>query len=384
MTTRWMLGAMLMVCGAAACSSSEAPSGAAAGGAGGDAGVAGTGSGGAGSAGVAGTGGGGPVVPIPSLALSGRAVDFQSGLPLTQTTVTTQGLTPPPTVSVSGADFRVTGIPPFSVFHLLAGSPPTHRSTYNVAFRVDAADVAGATAEVVSEALLAELATAFGVTPQPGTGVLIAKVVDATGAAKADIPRAAFLLGGAAPARGPFFLDAQKRAAPTATATTASGYAVFFDVVPGLVALSAPASAAVRFAGSDTPAAAGTVSLGVWTVSGGPAPAPTNVSLERDVLPIFLRRGCESCHSGSNVGRDLGALSLNGGADRVFRELTVELSPNYHVPRVNLGQPAASKLLTLPSAESPADLHPNVTFASDTDPDYQLILTWIKEGARNN
>lgn len=393
MTTKWTLRVAMLVgsltSSMAACSGDDAPGamigagGAGPGGASGAAGVAGApGAGGAGGAGAAGEGG--PIGPIPSLTLSGRAVDFQTGQALVQTTVTTAGLYPPPMVSVAGADFRVTGIPPFSVFHLLAGSPPTHRSTYNVASRVDAADVSGTTAEVVSEAFLGELATAFGVTPQPGTGVLIARVVDAAGAAKADVPRTAFLVGGAAPARGPYFLDAQKRAAPMASATTASGYAVFFDLVPGLTSLSAPAAGQVHFAGSDTPTAANTVSLGVWTVTNGAAPAPTNVSLARDILPIFLRRGCESCHSGSNVGRDLGALSLNGGPDRVFRELTVEVSPNYQVPRVNLAQPAASKLLTMPSAESPADRHPNVTFASDTDPDYLLILSWIKEGARNN
>ncbi len=43
-----------------------------------------------------------------------------------------------------------------------------------------------------------------------------------------------------------------------------------------------------------------------------------------------------------------------------------------------------SKLLTMPSFEQPADRHPNVTFASATDRDYQLILAWIKEGAKDN
>jgi hypothetical protein len=38
----------------------------------------------------------------------------------------------------------------------------------------------------------------------------------------------------------------------------------------------------------------------------------------------------------------------------------------------------------MPSAESPPDAHPNVTFTGPQDPDYVKILAWITEGAPNN
>jgi hypothetical protein len=36
----------------------------------------------------------------------------------------------------------------------------------------------------------------------------------------------------------------------------------------------------------------------------------------------------------------------------------------------------------MPSAETPADRHPNITFTGPSDRDFQLILVWIREGAK--
>jgi len=46
--------------------------------------------------------------------------------------------------------------------------------------------------------------------------------------------------------------------------------------------------------------------------------------------------------------------------------------------------PEKSLLLTMPSAESPPDSHPNVTFTGPQDPDYLKILVWVREGAKDN
>jgi hypothetical protein len=46
--------------------------------------------------------------------------------------------------------------------------------------------------------------------------------------------------------------------------------------------------------------------------------------------------------------------------------------------------PEKSLVLTMPSAESPSDPHPNVTFTGPQDPDYIKILVWLREGAKNN
>ena len=52
--------------------------------------------------------------------------------------------------------------------------------------------------------------------------------------------------------------------------------------------------------------------------------------------------------------------------------------------RVQTATPEKSLVLTMPSAESPPDAHPNVTFTGPQDPDYQKILVWIREGAKQN
>ena len=52
--------------------------------------------------------------------------------------------------------------------------------------------------------------------------------------------------------------------------------------------------------------------------------------------------------------------------------------------RVDLAAPEMSLVLTMPSAENPPDRHPNVTYSGPNDRDYQLILVWIREGAKLN
>ncbi len=341
-----------------------------------------------GSSGGDGGGGGGAdggVALGTTFKLSGMVTDFVSGQAVPgQATVNTSGLIPAPTVSVTGASYQISGIAPFSVFHVLAGAAPTHRSTYNMASTVDAADVTGVVSRALAETTLTAYQTAFAVTPMAGRGILIARTVDMTGSARAGIAATAFQLGGQAPPHTPLFLDTARAAAPAATSTTASGYVVFYDVMPGLVTVNATTASGFTFSGPQAPVAAGTVSLVDLVVTAGAVQPPTNVSFSTQVFPIFTRRGCETCHSGNGIGRDLGGLTLNGSTTLVFRELTQELSPNYNITRVNKAMPEMSKLLTMPSFEQPADRHPNVTFASASDRDYQLILAWIKEGAKDN
>lgn len=338
--------------------------------------------------GCGGDGGGAPGGPdagggIPSFSVSGQVIDFESGAAITgSATISLSGLNPPPTVSVTGAQFTITGIAPFSVFHLLSGSPPDYRNTYNVATTVDDHDVTGVTAQVVKEQFVTAMTTAFAVTPTAGTGIVLAHATDMAGAAKAGVPAAAFALAGGS---GPYFLDANKQPAPGVTSTTASGWIVFFNVPAGLASLAAAPGANYAIVAADAPVAAATVTLVDLTVTDGAAmPPPTNVSFSADVIPVFDRRGCANCHSGNGVGRDLGGLTLDGSANLIHRELTEEISPNFGTMRVNLGAPEQSLVLTMPGPESPPDPHPNVTFASAADPDYQIILAWIKEGAPQN
>jgi hypothetical protein len=328
---------------------------------------------------------GGDPGDVPSYRVSGTVVDFHSGEALTgSATVSTDGLSPPPTISVTGAAFTLDGVPPYSVFHLLTGSPPGYRSTYNVATEVIERDLTGVTAGALSEEYLAGLFAAFEVAPSAGN-ILITRAVDGGGAPVAGVPAGAFEVGGATPVAGPFFLDANLAPDPLADETSASGYAVFFQVPSGLVAVNAAEGSGYTMVMSLSPVAATAATLGVVEVTVGDAPGlPTGVSFAADVVPIFKSRGCEICHSGGGIGRDQGDLTLKGANNLIYRELTEEVSPKHMVLRVNLQSPADSLLLTMPSPASPPNGHPNVTFASPADPDYRIILGWITEGALQN
>ncbi len=311
-----------------------------------------------------------------SLTVKGDVVDFETGAAIGGTaTATTSGLVPAPMVTTQGASFEIQGIPENSAFQVLAGAPPTHRSTFSSTVVVLADDLAGIKVPAVSETYLARLSTAFGVTPTAAKGVVFVRAIDANGMPKAGVTTSSFVLTGSV---GPKFLDANLNPLPAATATSTSGWAVFFEVPLGIAALVPPGNVTVEMAAS--PVGAGVVTIADATVTDGAQVLPTNVSFANTVFPIFAARGCVACHSGGGPGKDLGGLHLDGGANLAYREL-VEERPN---TRVRLATPEMSLVLTYPSREDPPDRHPNITFASNADKDYLKILVWIREGAKNN
>lgn len=313
-----------------------------------------------------------------SRTVTGDVVDFQTNMPVSSAaSVTTSGLTPAPRIEAEGASFTITGVPENSAFQLLAGAPPTHRQTFSEAVVVGTEDVAEVHAPVVSEAFLGMLATRFEVTPTAARGVLLAQVVDETGAPKAGVDEANFAIAGGV--SGPYFLDANLMPAPTLTATSASGWVVFFEVNPGVVELAQAAAPTVTLEMPTSPVNAGAVTVAKVKATAGAPAMPANVSFAGQVVPIFSRRGCAACHSGNGPGRDLGGLTLDGGTKPIYRDLVME-DPT----RVVLAKPETSLVLTMPSREDPPDRHPNVTFTGPLDPDYLTILVWIREGAKEN
>lgn len=322
-------------------------------------------------------GGDDDAVPIGgALTVSGSIVDFQSGAAVgASVSVSVSGITPAPEISAEGAEFSITPIPENSIFQILA-SASGYRPTYSQAIEVRSADVHGLRVPVVSGAMIDAAAAAFDVTPTAAKGIVIVKLTDAGGAPRAGLPGAQLLLG--APATGPFFLNEDGSPAPDATSTTASGLAVWFEVTPGAVQVVAGANANVTVDMAVAPVTEGAITLGTAKVTdGAAAPLPTNVSFSQTVLPIFEARGCPACHTANGAGRDLGGLTLNGGAGNVYKELTTERA------RISLATPEMSLLLIKPLKEEPPN-HQNATFQNTQDPDYLKILVWIREGAKNN
>lgn len=313
-----------------------------------------------------------------ALRVRGEVVDFESNTTISSTaSISSSGLNPPPTITTQGATFTIDDIPENSAFQVLASSPPTHRATFSDTIVVTDSDVDDVKVPAVSEALLEELATAFGVTPSAAKGVLFVKLVDDTGAPKADVLGSSLLIAGSA--IGPKFLGPDLSPLPNATQSSSTGWVVFFEVPSGVVTIAAPVSATISV---DMPTSAigpGAVTIATAVV-GGQIVLPTNVSFKTTIFPIFSARGCVACHSGGGVGKDLGGLHLDGSANLAYRELVTE-RPGI---RVNLEMPEKSLVLTHPSREDPPDAHPNVTWTGPTDPDYLKILVWIREGAKDN
>lgn len=335
-----------------------------------------------------GTGGsanpGGTFAPS-SLQVTGQVVDFETGQPLTTSmTMATAALVPPPNVSTMGANYTLDSVPPYSAFFMIAGSPPDHRLTYNAPVSITNAPLTDVTASTVSNTYLGKLKDAFGSGVVAGTATLFVHAVDGNGAAETGVPAAAIALG-VTGAKGPFFLDAKVQPTANATATSASGWMVYFNVPAGTIKLAGGTGYSASAA--DTPAVADDVSiLEAKVVKGGTTPPPptTTVSFQNDVVPIFITRGCYNCHSGNGQGRRLGDLVLDGAVMKIYAALTQDISPNFNTTRVNLQFPEKSLVLTMPSYENPPDSHPTVVFTSSSDPDYVKILAWIKAGAKLN
>jgi hypothetical protein len=316
-----------------------------------------------------------------SLTVTGTVHDFQSGAEVMgAATVSTTALVPAPQITVAGAAFTIDGVPEFSAFQLLASVTNTHRPTYSQSIEVVSESIDGVEVKTVGEPFLASLASGFGVTPSAAKGILLLHLVDGSGAAKAGVAASNLVLEDATGAVGPKFLDAAMMPAMNATSSSMSGWAVFFEVPPGVVSLGTAATANVTLEMATSPVGNGTVTIAeVKVTDGAPAPLPTNVSFSTSVFPIFTARGCVGCHSGGGPGKDLGGLMLDTGTNPVYRELRTE-----NPLRADPMNPEKSLVLTMPSAESPADRHPNVTFTGPQDPDYLKILVWIREGAKQN
>ncbi len=325
--------------------------------------------------------GGGTTPPLGgALTITGQVVDFQSGQPIgVMPDIEVTGVNAAQ-VSVDNADFTIKDVPDNSSFQILATAAPTYAPTYSPAIYVTTSDVMGAKAYAVAASYLGQLETGFSVSASSTNGVVLMQLVDSSGAPKSGVPGSDIVLAGSTGSSGPHFLDASL-APSTATSSSSSGWAVFFNVPAGAVALGQAANATVTLSMTESPVAAGAVTIATVTVtSGAPPPAPTNVSFSQQVVPIFSNRGCTACHSGNKIGANLGDLALDGGANHIYSQLTNPLHPMI----IQVANPAKSLVLTMPSYENPPDAHPNVTFTGPQDPDYQKILAWITEGAKNN
>ncbi len=129
--------------------------------------------------------------------------------------------------------------------------------------------------------------------------------------------------------------------------------------------------------------------LGMLAVFSPLAPAPVNtvwasdepreVSFRHEVEPILTRAGCNAgaCH-GTPGGKNGFRLSLRG-YDPALDILT--LTREVHARRLDLLDPAASLILRKATAQVP---HEGGQRLTPSDTQYNLLLRWIAEGARDD
>jgi hypothetical protein len=102
------------------------------------------------------------------------------------------------------------------------------------------------------------------------------------------------------------------------------------------------------------------------------------ISFRNDVMPVFMRNGCNSggCH-GASRGKDGFRLSLFGyDPDGDYQKLTREQIGR----RINLALPETSMVLTKSSGEAP---HTGGKVFSKESESYQLLHRWLEAGAPN-
>jgi hypothetical protein len=106
---------------------------------------------------------------------------------------------------------------------------------------------------------------------------------------------------------------------------------------------------------------------------------PRAVSFRHEVEPILTRAGCNAgaCH-GTPSGKNGFRLSLRG-YDPALDILT--LTREVHARRLDLLDPAASLLLRKATAQAP---HEGGQRLTPGDTQYNLLLRWITEGARDD
>ena len=334
------------------------------------------------------------LAPGDTLRVSGIVVDFQTGDPVYDATVTTLGLNPVSEGALAGSEYQLY-TPPYSAFHILAGAEPLYMLTVGAPVQVDGAAIEAVPAETMRRAYISLLAGIYGVTPTPGYAIVFAQAVYPDGRPRAGLGPDAFELPDASTVRGPYFLADDLGPDPDAYETGARGYFVLFDVPEGAATFIPGLEADYAITGTS-PTYRDAVTIMKVTIAdrdpGAPPPLPGEpadpsppvegpLAFVTDIMPVFVRNGCIVCHSAGGEGYDQGGLNLTGDPRLVHEELTVEVSPNHDVVRTNSAYPAGSLLLTMPSFEDPPDVHPNAIFLDEYARDYLLLRTWTEQGA---
>jgi len=329
-----------------------------------------------------------PPVVAQSVRVSGKAMDYFTGLVLDSSTVSTDGIDPQKSAtSVADGSYAIDDIP-FASSLFLSATHANYRSTRNTpttiadqpvlqdVYVMSIPDVSrqyvtgGFGQPTLGKAFLAaEMKTELG-TPLEGIPLANITLVDSAGVAVPDT-------------KGPLFFGANGDVDPALTVATAfqgrSRVAVF-DVPPGVYTLKVIDAQATPKTATAT--ITGTADGAVLAMTGGMVPGGGNLDpkFATEIHPRLQKAalgglGCANCHT---AGGSAAVLPYDDVPATVLANMQAITGV------INLAAPADSLLLTKPLYEPPGtpQNHPNATFLDVNDPDYKLFLLWITNGAK--
>lgn len=324
--------------------------------------------------------------PTVTFALTGKAKDYFTGLPLATVDLATEGMEPALAgTSDAAGDFRLDGVPPGSVFYVTT-SRLQFRPTRNLPVRIDSESVQ-------SDLLVVSLPdsrrqyTSLNLAPTAGAAVVFAELRRNNGMPFEGLALDAIVLVDSAAAPiglGPYFFGAQGDLVSNLTVATSTGFGGrarvgFLDVPAGPVTLEVTSTTGMgapqteRIELMATADGATLAVTGATGMGGGGSGARTFTA---DVYPKLQTAangglGCANCHTAGGLAAVLPYdLPVMMTYDAIKARLGV----------VDLITPADSLLLTKPLFEAPPN-HPNATFLDVNDPDYRVFLQWISQGA---
>jgi hypothetical protein len=105
-------------------------------------------------------------------------------------------------------------------------------------------------------------------------------------------------------------------------------------------------------------------------VSSNSPPPPSDVSFKNQIVPFFINYGCDGCHGG------------NGGLE--VQTITQLLQGGFHGPAIVPGKADSSTIVKKLSAHPPfGDRMPQGgPYLADST--FQILKTWINQGAKAN
>ena len=318
--------------------------------------------------------------------VSGKALDYFTGLPLATATVNTQGMMPELTgLSEATGEYRLQPVPAGTVFYVTA-TREAYRPTRGLAVRVEGTSVMS-DVWLVSNADARRQYTTVGLTPTAGQGVLFVDLKRNNGTALEGVPLTGITLVDVANApvgKGPYFFGSAGDLVPTTMLSTSTAFGGrartgFLDVPPGTYTLKVTyAQGGGGTATFEVPvvAVADGATLAETGGTGGDAPGMGARTFTTDVYPRLQKAalgglGCANCHTAGGP-----AALLQFDLPVAEAHAAVMARPGV----VTTATPATSLLLTKPLYETPPN-HPNATFLDATDPDYLVLLQWITQGA---